>query len=152
MKKSDRIFRNIFISIMALVFLATIVCAAKVIYSADWSFSQTSVLPTWSGPVTTQITSGSSSNTITIDGRGYTKKIILGTAHLYTCNAQVNLINNSTQSYYESSITPITSAGDVCFSITTPIAGITSVTLSLSTAATTGGKYGTLNFNVGKEE
>ncbi len=133
-------------------FLALTMCAG-VLMSADWSVPATSNYPVWSGPQTVQITSGSRYNTITIDGKGYTKKIILGTSNLYTCNAQISLVNNSTQSYYESSITAITTNDpDVSFSISTPIAGIVTVGISLSTPATTGGKYGTLNFNVGKEE
>jgi len=134
-----------------IIFLVLMMCAG-VLISADWNVPATANFPVWSGPKTVQITSGSRYNTMTIDGKGYTKEIILGTSNLYTCNAQITLVNNSTQSYYESSITAIsTNDPDVCFTISKPIGGIVTAGISLSAAATTGGKYGTLNFLMGKE-
>jgi hypothetical protein len=120
--------------------------------AANWNIPQTTQFPVWSGDRLMQIASGSSSGSITVDGRAYLDRVYIGTSHLHSCTGQVILLNASGQEYHKTP-TPftITTANDVDVAVSTPIAGITTIGISLSSAATTGGEYLTINLNAGRE-
>jgi hypothetical protein len=121
--------------------------------AATWTIPSTSQSPIWSPLMTTQITSGSDSGSVTIDGHAYIHKFSVTTANLPTTTAVIKLYDLQGNEYFASSDFSVgPDSSTVVDKVDEDIAGLTTATISLSTPTVTGGGEVSWKFLVGREK